>query len=99
MEDVFTVLAVDSITKQETLVPSPELLKKPDYEPYNGEYMLQSDMRAKWLEGKKEELISIQECKVWRKETLPMGGTKVLLLKWIYKVKKNAFRNVKRYKC
>ena len=52
---MLTMLAVDSISKQETLVPSPELLKKPDCEPSNRKYMLQSGMRAKWLEGEKEE--------------------------------------------
>jgi hypothetical protein len=64
MGDMFTMLAVDSITKQETLVPSPELLKKPDYKPSNRKYILQSGMCAKWLEGEREELNFIQEFEV-----------------------------------
>ena len=63
MEDMFTMLAVDSITKQETLVPSPELLKKPDYKPSNRKYMLQSGMRAMWLKVREKNLIPYKNVK------------------------------------
>ena len=47
---------------------------------------------------KKEELASIKKNDVWHKVP-PPPGTKVLPLKWIYKVKKDRMGTVVRNKC
>jgi hypothetical protein len=43
--DMFLMLAVDDIKRQEVLVPSKESLLLPDYEPSQRKYMLQCDKR------------------------------------------------------
>ena len=85
--DGFSLLAVDEIKKQESLVPPRQLLDRDDYEPSHRKYMLQCARHNEWMEGERDELRSINKCGVWTKEE-PPSGTKVIPLKWVYKVKK-----------
>jgi hypothetical protein len=41
--EVYSMLAVDDIKRQEVLVPSKETLLLPDYQPSQRKYMLQCD--------------------------------------------------------
>jgi hypothetical protein len=50
------------------------------------------------MEGERDELRSINKCGVWTKQD-PPPGTKVIPLKWVYKVKKNPDGTIARYKC
>jgi Reverse transcriptase (RNA-dependent DNA polymerase) len=50
------------------------------------------------MEGERDELRSINKCGVWTKHD-PPPGTKVIPLKWVYKVKKNPDGTIARYKC
>jgi Reverse transcriptase (RNA-dependent DNA polymerase) len=70
----------------------------PDFEPANRNQMLESKDWNKWIKGEKEELASIKKIVVWQK-VAPPPGTKILPLKWIYKVKKNRVGNVVRNQC
>ena len=96
--DMFSMLAVDDIKRQEVLVPSKETLLLPDYEPSQRKYMLQCDKHKEWKIGEQEEITSIKDNKVWEKVDMPYG-TKPLPLKWIYKTKKDRLGVVSRYKC
>jgi hypothetical protein len=49
------------------------------------------------MEGECDELRSINKCGLWPKEDPPLG-TKVIPLKWVYKVKKNPDGIIARYK-
>ena len=96
--DMFTMLAVDHIQKEGTAKPTAEHLRRPDFEPANRKQMLETQYVNKWIEGEKEELASIKKNDVWHKVP-PPPGTKVLPLKWIYKVKKDRMGTVVRNKC
>ena len=89
--DGFSLLA-------ESLVPTRQLLDRDDYEPSHRKYMLQCARHNEWMEGERDELRSINKCGVWTKEEL-LSGTKVIPLKWVYKVKKNPDGTIARYKC
>jgi hypothetical protein len=59
--------------------------------------MLKCARRDEWIQGEKEELDSIESCGVWSRQQ-PPPGTKIIPLKWVYRVKKK--RDViTRYKC
>ena len=60
--------------------------------------MQQCAYRDKWEAGEQEELRSIEKHAVWRKQ-VPPPGTKILPLKWIYRVKRNRMGEVVRWKC
>ena len=92
--DMFTMLAVAQIQKEGTAKPTADHLRRPDFEPANRKQMLETKYANKWIEGEKEELASIMKNDVWHK--VPPPGTKVLPLKWIYKVKKNRMGTVVR---
>ena len=96
--DMFTMLAVDQIQKEGTTKPTAEHLRRPDFEPANRKQMLETKYVNKWIAGEKEELASIKKNDVWHKVP-PPPGTKVLPLKWIYKVKKDRMGTVVRNKC
>ena len=96
--DMFTMLAVDHIQKEGTAKPTAEHLRRPDFEPANRKQMLETQYVNKWIEGEKEELAPIKKNDVWHKVPPPLG-TKVLPLKWIYKVKKDRMGTVVRNKC
>ena len=72
-------------------------LMRPDFEPANRNQMLECKAWNKWISGEKEELVSIKKNDVWEK-VAPPPGTKILPLKWIYKVKKNRMDTVVRNK-
>ena len=74
------------------------LLERDDYEPSHRKYMLQCARHNEWMEGERDELRSINKCGVWTKQD-PPPGTKVIPLKWVYKVKKNPDGTIARYKC
>ena len=86
--DMFSMLAVDEIKRQEVLVPSSETLLLPDYEPSQRKYMLMCDKHLEWKVGEQEEIDSIIDNKVWEKLPMPFG-TKPIPLIWIYKAKKD----------
>jgi Reverse transcriptase (RNA-dependent DNA polymerase) len=96
--DGFSLLAVNAIKKQESLVPPRQLLDRDEYEPSHRKYMLQCARYNAWIEGERDELRSINKCGVWAKKG-PTLGTKVIPLKWVYKVKKNPEGTIARYKC
>ena len=96
--DMFTMLAVDHIQKEGTAKPTAEHLRRPDFEPANRKQMLETQYVNKWIEGEKEELASIKKNDVWHKVP-PPPGTKVLPLKWNYKVMKDRMGTVVRNKC
>ena len=50
------------------------------------------------MQGEREELTSIEKNGVWTREKPPYG-TKVIPLKWVYKVKKDRLGAIQRYKC
>jgi hypothetical protein len=54
--------------------------------------------KLKWEIGEREELKSIEENEVWMKTPVPTG-TKVIPLKWVYKLKKDRLGNIIRHKC
>ena len=56
--DSFPILATTEL-KRESLVPTPELLAKDDYEPSHRKYMQQCARKQEWEVGEKEELESI----------------------------------------
>jgi Reverse transcriptase (RNA-dependent DNA polymerase) len=60
--------------------------------------LLQCARHNEWMEKERDELRSINKCGVWTKED-PPSGTKVIPLKWVYKVKKNPDGTIARYKC
>ena len=62
--DMFSMLAVDEIKKQEVLVPSKETLLLPDYEPSQRKYMLQCDKHKEWKIEEQEEITSIKDNQV-----------------------------------
>ena len=80
------------------MVPTPEHLSKADYEPSHRKYMLQCDKHEAWMQGEREELTSIEKNGVWTRDQPPYG-TKVIPLKWVYKVKKDRLGAIQRYKC
>jgi len=96
--DMFTNLAVDQIHKESTTKPRSERMQREDFEPPTREYMQQCAYRDKWEAGEQEELRSIEKHAVWRKQA-PPPGTKILPLKWIYRVKRNRMGEVVRWKC
>jgi Reverse transcriptase (RNA-dependent DNA polymerase) len=96
--DSFTKLATEEIYKRRSLVPTPEHLAQADYEPSHRKYMLMCDKHESWQQGEREELQSIEKNCVWTREQPPYG-TKVILLKWVYKVKKDRLGANRRYKC
>ena len=96
--DSFTQLAAEEIYKRQSLVPTPEHLAKADYEPSHRKYMLQCDKHEAWMQGEREELTSIEKNGVWTRDQPPYG-TKVIPLKWVYKVKKDRLGAIQRYKC
>jgi len=93
--DMFTNLAVDQIHKESTTKPRVEHMQREDFEPPTREYMQQCAYRDKWEAGEQEELRSIEKHAVWRKQA-PPPGTKILPLKWIYRVKRNRMGEVVR---
>ena len=60
--DGFSSLTVNTIKKQESLVPPRQLLDRDDYEPSHRKYMLQCERHNKWMEGERDELRSINKC-------------------------------------
>ena len=76
--DSFPILATTEL-KRESLVPTPELLAKDDYEPSHRKYMQQCARKQEWEVGEKEELESIAKNEVWTKVPLP-AGSKVIPL-------------------
>ena len=96
--DMFSMLAVDDIKRQEVLVPSSETLKLPDYEPLQRKYMLLCNKHKEWKVGEQQEITSIRENQIWEKVPMPYG-TKPLPLKWIYRTKKDRLGVESRYKC
>jgi Reverse transcriptase (RNA-dependent DNA polymerase) len=50
------------------------------------------------MEGKRDELRSINKCGVWTNKEPPLEA-KVKPLMWVYKVKKNLDGTIARYKC
>ena len=54
--DGFSLLAVDAIKKQESLVPPRQLLERDDYEPSHRKYMLQCARHNEWMEGELDKL-------------------------------------------
>jgi hypothetical protein len=54
--DMYSMLAVDEIKKQDVIVPSKETLLLPDYEPSQQNYILQCDKHKKWMIGEQEEI-------------------------------------------
>ena len=60
--------------------------------------MLLCKDKVKWQAGEREELNSIEQNEVWMKTPVPTG-TKVILLKWVYKLKKDRLGNNIRHKC
>ena len=69
-----------------------------DFEPPNREYMQKCAYKDEWIAGEQEELKSIAKHEVWMKKT-PPPGTKIVPLKWIYRVKRNRMGEVVRWKC
>ena len=96
--DMFTTLAVDQIHKEQTTRPREEHMLRDDFEPPNREYMQKCAYKDKWIAGEQEELKSIAKHEVWMKKA-PPPGTKILPLKWIYRVKRNRMGEVVRWKC
>jgi Reverse transcriptase (RNA-dependent DNA polymerase) len=96
--DGFSLLEVDAIKKQESVVPPRQFLDRDDYEPSHRKYMLQCARHNEWIEGERDELRSINKCAVWTKED-PPPRTKVIPLKWVYKVTKKPDGTIARYKC
>jgi hypothetical protein len=86
--DMFTNLAVDQIHKEATTKTREDIMQREDFEPPTRENMQQCAYRDKWEAGEQEELCSIEKHAVWRKQA-PSPGTKILPLKWIYRVKQN----------
>ena len=82
--DSFSLLATTDL-KKESLVPSPAHLDNNDYEPSHRKYMQKCKSKLKWEIGKREELKSIEENEVWMKTPVPTD-TKVIPLKWVYKL-------------
>ena len=89
---------MEEIYKRQSLVPTPEHLAQADYEPSHRKYMLMCAKHESWKQGEREELPSIEKNCVWTREQPPYG-TKVIPLKWVYKVKKNRLGAIQRYKC
>ena len=81
--DGFSLLAVDAVKKQESLVPPRQLLERDDYEPSRRKYMLQCARHNEWMEGECDELRSINKCGVWTKEEPPPGIKVIPPLKWV----------------
>ena len=96
--DSFTQLATEEIYKRQSLVPTPEHLAQADYEPSHRKYMLMCDKHESWKQGEREELQSMEKNCVWTREQPPYG-TKVIPLKWVYKVRKDHLGAIQRYKC
>ena len=71
--DIFSMLAVDDIKRQEVLVQTSETLKLPDYEPSQRKYMLLCDKHKEWKVGEQEEITSIRDNQVWEKVPMPYG--------------------------
>jgi Reverse transcriptase (RNA-dependent DNA polymerase) len=95
--DSFSLLARTEL-KKESLVPTPAHLDNDDYEPSLWKYMQKFKSKLKWEIGECEELKSIEENEVWIKTPVPTG-TKVIPLKWVYKLKKDRLGNIIRHKC
>ena len=93
--DMLTNLAVDQIRKEATTKPRAELMKRENFEPPTREFMQQCAYRDKWEAGVQEELRPIEKHAVWRKQA-PPPGTKILPLKWMYRVKCNRMGEVVR---
>jgi hypothetical protein len=72
--------------KRGSLVLTKVHLNSEDYEPSHRKYMFLCKNKVKWKTGEREELNSIAENKVWIKTPVPTG-TKVMTLKWVYKLK------------
>ena len=96
--DSFTQLTTEEIYKRQSLVPTPEHLAQADYEPSHRKYMLMCDKHESWKQGEREELQFIEKNCVWTRQQ-PLYGTKVIPLKWMYKVKKDRLGAIQRYKC
>jgi hypothetical protein len=84
--DMSTTLAVNQNHKESTSRPKAEHMLREDFEPPNRDYMQQCTAKEKWEAGEREELQSIEKHQVWRKQA-PPPDTKILPLKWIYRVK------------
>ena len=95
--DSFSLLATTEL-KKESLVPTKVHLNCEDYEPSHRKYMLLCKDKVKWETCEREELNSIEQNEVWMKTPVPTG-TKVIPLKWVYKLKKDRLGNNIRHKC
>ena len=93
----FSLLATTEL-KKGSLVPTKVHLNCEDYEPSHRKYMLLCKDKVKWETGKREELNSIVENEAWMKTPVPTG-TKVIPLKWAYKLKRDRLGNIIRHKC
>ena len=60
--------------------------------------MLLCKDKVKWQASERKEMNSIEENEVWMKTSVPTG-TKVIPLKWVYKLKKDRLGNIVRHKC
>ena len=94
--DSFSLLATEEI-RNESTIPKPEHMARDDFEPSHRKYMLKCARGDEWIQGETEELDSIESCGVWSRQQ-PPPGTKIIPLKWVYRVKK---KNdiITRYKC
>jgi hypothetical protein len=97
-DDMFTNLTVDQNYKEATIRPRAEHMQREDFIQPTREFMQQCTYRDKWEAGEQEEVCSIENHAVWRKQA-PLSGTKILPLKWIYRVKRNRMGEVVRWKC
>ena len=95
--DSISLLAT-TILNRGSLVPTKVHLNCEDYEPSHRKYMFLCKEKVKWKTGEREELNSIEENEVGMKTPVPTG-TKVIPLKWVYKLKRDRLGNLIRHKC
>jgi hypothetical protein len=66
-------------------------------DPTSFEEVMRSAHSSKWLETMEDEIRSMSTNRVWDLEKIPKGA-KIVGCKWVYKIKCDSKRNIKRFK-